>query len=192
MTESPRNIEPQNLNRRSFLHRLTGLIHAMIGAIVLLPGVQFLRSTAQGARSNRGFSRVAELTNLKIGVPALVSVVQDRWDAFIHYPPGPVGSVWLVAQEESKGDETPQVRCLQSICPHLGCAIDFAPDRDAFVCPCHASEFGKSGEVKFGPSPRSMDELPLRISEPDSQGRRWVEIEYQEFKTGKVDREALS
>ncbi len=70
------------------------------------------------------------------------------------------------------------------ICPHLGCAIDYAADRDVFQCPCHASEFDRLGRRVVGPAPRDMDELPCRVTAADESGQRWVEVQYDVFKTG--------
>ena len=77
-----------------------------------------------------------------------------------------------------------QPRVLSAVCPHLGCAIDYAADRNTFNCPCHASEFDAAGRRRLGPSPRDMDELECRISDADESGVRWVEVKYQEFQTG--------
>jgi Rieske Fe-S protein len=76
------------------------------------------------------------------------------------------------------------IRCVQAMCPHLGCGIDFVPDRRVFTCPCHASEFDAAGQRRFGPSPRDMDELECRVSPPDERGERWIEVKYVEFRTG--------
>ena len=72
------------------------------------------------------------------------------------------------------------VRCFQTSCPHLGCGVDYSADRKAFTCPCHASEFAVDGTPRFGPSPRPMDQLACRVTEPDGQGQRWIEVDYQE------------
>jgi len=111
-----------------------------------------------------------------------VTVLADRWDAYTHYPPGPIGNVWLLRSESD--DRDPKIRCLHVICPHLGCAIDYSADRKTFNCPCHASEFDAAGRRRFGPSPRDMDELECRISDADESGVQWVEVKYQEFQTG--------
>lgn len=43
-------------------------------------------------------------------------------------------------------------------CTHLGCTVDWQPDQQAFVCPCHGSRFNEVGEVLNGPA-----DDPLRL-----------------------------
>lgn len=183
------------VNRRTFLNLLSTLLHAAVAVCVVIPGLRFLTGVRQRRKSGEGlFVRVAKLSDLTPRVPVRVVIRRDRRDAYIQYPPGPIGAVWLVHENddpEATG-EPPRLRCLQTICPHLGCAIDFAAERDGFVCPCHASEFSRSGVPRFGPSPRPMDELRCRVSEPDAAGYRWVEVEYREFRTGVPNQEAIA
>ena len=42
-------------------------------------------------------------------------------------------------------------------CTHLGCAVPWDATKQAFVCPCHASEFDNTGLVKNPPAPRPLD-----------------------------------
>lgn len=88
----------------------------------------------------------------------------------------------------------PVVRCLQTICPHLGCGIDLAAQQNptGFTCPCHVSEFDDAGRRGKGPSPRDMDELPCRVTAPDENGERWVEIQYVEFRTGTPEKRPIA
>ena len=125
---------------------------------------------------------VAPLSAAVAGRPLRVTVSSERWDAYMRYPPGPIGAVWLLREDDADG--RPSIRCLQVVCPHLGCGIDYAVDRGVFNCPCHASEFDGTGRRRFGPSPRDMDELECRISDAGDEGRRWIEVRYQEFATG--------
>jgi Rieske Fe-S protein len=33
----------------------------------------------------------------------------------------------------------------------MGCQLDFAPNEQAFICPCHGAEFSLSGKLTYGP-----------------------------------------
>jgi len=170
------------MHRRTFLKALTAGLNGLIGLALVIPGMRFLLDPLRRASRQRGFIRVGPLASFSVGRPQRVTVMADRWDAYTHHPPGPIGNVWLLRDESD--DRDPKIRCLQVICPHLGCAIDCAADHDAFNCPCHASEFDAAGRRRFGPSPRDMDELQCRITEADESGVRWVEVQYREFQTG--------
>lgn len=194
--------------RRDFLKTAIDCISGLVTATIALPGLRFLFDPLRSRRRDAGFVRVARLADLAAGEPVRVVVTADRWDGFVHHPPGPVGSVWVVsnshegheaAAEPSGGSDSRvdakgagvDLKCYQSICPHLGCGTDFNAARRLFTCPCHASDFDLAGRVLSGPSPRGLDELSCRISDPDPDGALWVEVEYREFKTGVAGREPL-
>lgn len=178
------------MDRRAFLKLATFLIDAVIAALVAIPGLGFLLGSSRRSGRGSAYLRVAPLSALDPGARLRATVVADRWDAFVHYPPGPVGSVWLLRGDDD--GEPPTVRCLQTICPHLGCGIDYQADRDGFICPCHRSLFDSEGRRRNDVSPRDMDELVCRVSEPDSDGRRWIEVRYEEFRTGSVDKHSTA
>jgi quinol---cytochrome c reductase iron-sulfur subunit, bacillus type len=185
------------MGRRGFLSLLSAVMQGAVAAAAVVPGISFLVSAARTRRRRDGFIPAITVGALKPDVPTRAMIRMDKWDAYLHYPPGAVGAVWLVPETSSAATGTaqsgaPEIRCLQTICPHLGCAINFAPDRNVFVCPCHASEFTRSGEPISGPTPRPMDRLPCRVSAPDANGDCWVEIEYHEFKTGTPRREPIA
>ena len=178
------------MHRRTFLKTLGAWLNGLVGLAVGIPGIRFLLDPLRRAPHKRGFIRVGPLASVIAGRPQRVTVLADRWDAYTHHPPGPIGNVWLLRNESD--DRDPKIRCLHVICPHLGCAIDYAADRNTFSCPCHASEFDPTGRRRFGPSPRDMDELKCRISDADESGVRWVEVKYQEFQTGMPEKRASS
>ncbi len=173
--------------RRGFMQTMVVGVQAVIGLLLAIPGVKFLLSPMRSRRAGgrNDFVRVAPLSaiaKMQGVVPLRVTITRDRWDAFTHSPPAPIGTVWLI-RDDADGDG-PGVRCLQTICPHLGCGIDFAAQRETFHCHCHASDFDVNGRRLMGPSPRDMDELECRVGAPDASGVRWVEVRYQEFRTG--------
>ncbi len=170
------------MKRRTFLKAAAATVQGAIGLAVAIPGIRFLLDPLWRRRRRSVFVRVAPLRAVPEGRPVRVVVSTDRWDAYTHHPSGPIGSVFLLREASQSGD--PGIRCLQTICPHLGCGIDYAADRGTFSCPCHASEFDLTGRRRFGPSPRDMDELDCRVTDPDEGAQRWIEVRYQAFQTG--------
>ena len=96
------------------------------------------------------------------------------------------GKFWLV---NLKPDEGPfagfgeagngGVIALYQKCPHLGCTVpwratfDFEGKTGWFRCPCHGSTYSRDeADVVFGPAPRPLDTLPVRIK----NGRVWVTV----------------
>lgn len=50
-------------------------------------------------------------------------------------------------------------------CPHLGCTVDWVPEKKRFFCPCHASTFDFYGNYENPPVPRPLDAFTVRIEE---------------------------
>ena len=55
------------------------------------------------------------------------------------------------------------IRCLSSICTHLGCTVNRAVP--GYHGPCHGSVFDDQGTVKSGPAPRGLDRFLVSRSQ---------------------------
>jgi cytochrome b6-f complex iron-sulfur subunit len=77
------------------------------------------------------------------------------------------GGIDLAGKGEFAGSERGGLLALSERCPHLGCSIRwrtpflFLGRTDWFRCPCCGATFTIGGLRVFGPSPRSMDTIPL-------------------------------
>ena len=157
------------MTRRDF-HRLGSLaLGGLIKLAVAVPAAAFLlsplRNRGQGKSAGTeadSFENVASLSDLKVGEPRSFAIIRDQTDAWVKYPQEPVGSVWLVRQPE--GVE-PRVIAYSAECPHLGCAINLAPEGEGFHCPCHNSSFDGEGRPMNPIPPRPMDQLEVELSE---------------------------
>ena len=93
------------------------------------------------------------------------------------------------ATEESLGAK-PKVIAFSTICPHLGCSVDYRKDEKDFFCPCHNSKFGVSegeeGKPLNDTPPRWLDELRIDEDKLKDKGEVWVE--YKRFKTNTSER----
>jgi len=65
------------------------------------------------------------------GTPQSFKIVADVVDAWNFYPQQEVGSVWLRKTPAGK------IIAFNTICPHLGCSVDYRGAQAAFFCPCH-------------------------------------------------------
>lgn len=52
---------------------------------------------------------------------------------------------------------------LSRVCTHLGCLVDYQPDRKRMLCPCHAGTYDLSGAVISGPPPKPLQQFPLKV-----------------------------
>ena len=166
-------------DRRTLLKVLTGVVGGGTAAVVGGPALTALLSP-WGKKTVSGVGEFVPVARAEavpedgtpLNVPVVIQAPKDAWTAL---PPTTVGAVYLC----KRGGK---LRAYSTICPHLGCGIDYVSDSKRFSCPCHESFFGLDGQVASGPSPRGMDELELR----EVEGR--VEVRFLKFKIGQKEK----
>lgn len=170
-------------DRRRFLGFLTNLLMAVIGAIVAIPALYYIFAPLRrksGEAAGAAFQDAGPLSEIPVGewrLLAIEMVHQDGWKKTrIKH------ALWVRRQD--KGNQA--VTVLSSICPHLGCPINWHPDQSRFNCPCHGGLFDVDGKHTGGPPPRSMDPLEFEVR----AGRLWVR--WQDFKIGVAERVPVS
>ncbi len=171
----PTDPVPDPTPRREFLKRAACVA---IGGCALAVPIGAVIVVLTDPLKAKGVPRPVKLTTLDAlplnGPPRFVQVVTERRDAWTKFPADAIGAVFL----RRVGDQ--EVIAFQASCPHLGCSVEFRPERDAFYCPCHDSEFARTGEVRgTSPSLRGLDTLRVEIREG---GEVWVYFET--FKPG--------
>jgi menaquinol-cytochrome c reductase iron-sulfur subunit len=161
--------------RRGFLKRITGWLGAALGAVVAVPGLGFLASPLgrETVSGGKGPLRVAKLAELRPGKPLRCDVRGELHDAWSRLPDVKLGSCWLVRSEMDGA-----LHAFSTVCPHLGCGIDWNDSQRRFVCPCHGSFFSLEGKVITGPSPRDMDELDVVTESAE------VKVVYRRYRVG--------
>ena len=176
-SETPPVHEPRRNVVKSVL---AGAISAVLGAVPLGTGLLFFLDPLKRKKSSAG-----EGNYIPLGVnadaiqegaePQMVRVFADKIDAWNKYKNVPIGTVWLTKQDG-------EVRCFNTVCPHLGCSVDYRPSENDFFCPCHTSAFALSGEKKNAIPPRDLDTLELRTR--DGQ----LEVDYKNFRAGDAEK----
>lgn len=162
-------------DRRTLLKVLSTVLGGGAAAAVGLPALRALvdpveRTTVTGAGEFVAVASVGAVP--KDGTPLKVPVVIERpRDAWTALPPTQMGAVYL---RNSAGN----VVAYSTVCPHLGCGVDYVAEKNNFACPCHESAFAIDGSVASGPSPRALDQLEVRIA-----GEQ-IEVRFQQFKQG--------
>ena len=186
--------EPPSTERRSFLTVATTIVVG--GIVAVFPfvaglGVLFdpLRRRTKLASGGTGdeaikFVRVGPLDVLPAdGLPHQFALTDDVVDAWTRLPAQRVGSAFLTRTDSAEG---PKVTALSSVCPHLGCAVDYVGADGDFQCPCHASAFAKDGAKLSGPSLRGLDPLAVKLVDANGQQEIWVEC--ARFRAGIAER----
>ncbi len=192
--------------RRSMLvHGITAILSFLIVAVPsTLGGLFFLdpilrkkkATSGDGARDGEiakkdeaGFIRL-DVTKDSVpqdGTPLAVTVKDDIIDAWNMFRDVPVGSIWL----RKVGDGP--ILAFNSVCPHLGCSVDYVPADNHFFCPCHTSAFNLDGKKKNEIPPRDMDvlEVAMRTNGQDDANGVEIWVKFQNFRKTITDKIAI-
>jgi quinol---cytochrome c reductase iron-sulfur subunit, bacillus type len=166
--------------RRLFLKLGVHGLGAGVAAVTAGPAIAYLafplsHDTTTGAH---GYVPVGRLERFKEGAPVKVDLLSDKTDAWNRVESVKIGSAWVV-------NLNGKLIAYSTVCPHLGCAIDYDAAADKFKCPCHRSAFGKDGKIEDGPAPRVMDELECK------EEGGLLSIQYLRFKIGVPDKHVV-
>lgn len=89
-----------------------------------------------------------------VEVPAgKVSEIPPDGVRLVNLPEGPV-----MLEKTDK-----EVRAFSAICTHLGCIIAWHPKEKEFICPCHGGRYDRDGNVVFGPPPRPLEKIQVKL-----------------------------
>lgn len=171
--------EPGSGSRRTFLAG-AGAVGACVAGVTLVPAASLLTSPLRTPTTSGSdaFVPVGRLTQLVGGDPVKVDVYADKVDAWNRVEQVKVGSAWVLSHEG-------ELLAMSTVCPHLGCAIDYDAENKKFICPCHDSFFSLDGGVETGPSPRGMDRLEVQTEGDD------VALRYERFRQGTSEKEPI-
>ena len=187
------------MNRREILAWLSRGMSAAMTAMIGIPGLRFLSGgVVSHSSSQTSFQRLKRVQDLPIGAPVLVPVLGSKRDAWVQSDQQVIGRVWLIRRDPSvaasAGDE-PEVHAFNSTCPHMGCQIQEQNSHKGFICPCHKATFSLNGQRQVDAvtqernhAPRDMDDLQCRVVKDPATGDSWVEVKYQSFEVGSVQR----
>ena len=184
--ESDHNSKDEQPDRRQFIKGASCVIGAAIGTVPIVAGVRVALSPLADKEAVEGGAmiRLGDLGDLETGVPMKFAIVADKSDKWTRYKDVPVGAVYLVKQKE---DAKEPVVAFNTVCPHLGCFVDYRKEEQDFFCPCHDSNFALDGKLKNGVSPRDMDWLTVELRNTTE-----VWVKFQRFKANSKDRIVIS
>ncbi|MCA8998690.1 MAG: Rieske (2Fe-2S) protein [Planctomycetaceae bacterium] len=176
--------------RRSFLYQglavaigtVVGIVPAVMGLGFLLNPLYKKKSSADDASAD-GFRKLGTTDVLAPGgAPVMFQVIGNKQDAWTTYANTPLGSVYVRMLEDGKTLEAFNARC-----PHLGCTVNYRGDKQDYLCPCHDSGFGLTGERSNEIPPRGLDQLEVEVR---NDNELWVK--FQNFRAGTAEKVAVS
>ena len=164
---------PEDPSRRRALAIGVSVLGGGLVVAPLVPALGFLGFPLRGAVTSAGGDFIAAGSRAQFGptIPIKVDLYADRRDAWAVERQVKIGSCWVLERDG-------ELKAFSTVCPHLGCAIEYDEEASAFRCPCHRSEFDLDGTPVEGPSPRGLDTLEVK------QDAGLVAIRYQRFRQG--------
>lgn len=178
--------EPETPRRR-FLKRASLAIQGAIAAGVAVPVLGTIAFPLDGeiVKKPTGWSPLGPVSRFPVGEPVKVTIIGDSTDAWVRRAGVSIGAAWVV-----RGDDD-TFAVFSTVCPHLGCGVQWRESSAQFLCPCHGSHFSKDGERQASgeaqnPAPRGMDPLDWRVE--DGQ----LLVRYVRYRTGVADRQPLA
>ncbi len=152
------------LNRRDFLKGATVLIGGLIGAVLAGPSLSFLVSPALRGDASASLVDLGKLQDYPIDVPTLRQFSQTEVNGWERT--GMAYGVFVVRTNET------EARVFSNICTHLGCHVNWHPELQHYVSPCHDGHFDILGKNISGPPPRPLDEFMTRVE----AGRLYIQL----------------
>ncbi len=128
------------MQRRSFLKLLASLLGLTALGAFVYPLFRFLLPVESEARIST------------VKVPKVEVPIGGFKDVMIGTTPA------IIINAKDKG-----FLAFSKVCSHLGCLVKYYPDRQIFICPCHAGAFDLQGNVISGPPPRPLPKYSIRV-----------------------------
>jgi len=149
------------VTRREFaLWSVAGIANLAITALFTVPGAAYLFGPVLRRDRNRGWASVGPAARFRGGAVHRVAVERASGAGYARSTREQVAYV-----TELEGE----LVAFDSECPHMGCNVAWAADKQQFECPCHGGKFSQTGAVQDGPPKRALWRYPLRIEQGELQ-----------------------
>ncbi len=172
-------------------------VPATLGGLFFLDPILRKPKGGKGGTSSEEISRKDDAGFIRLditsdavpgdGTPVSVTVVDDIIDAWNRFRNVPIGSIWL----RRIGDGP--IVAFNSVCPHLGCSVNYRRAEGDFFCPCHTSAFALDGKKTNEIPPRDMDalEVAMRTNGQDDPSGVEIWVRYQNFRRATSEKIAI-
>ena len=147
------------VSRRRFLGRVSLALSGLAAAVVSVPILAYLLSPLLRPAPSE-WRDLGPISNYKVG--DTVEIALDEPSPLPWAGQTAQTAVWL--RRTSDRDFT----AFAVNCTHLGCPVNWRPDAELFLCPCHGGVYYADGTVAGGPPPRPLAEYNVRVSDAGS------------------------
>jgi menaquinol-cytochrome c reductase iron-sulfur subunit len=145
----------RTLTRRQFLTWISVALGGVGAALVGIPVISFLLAPLF-EKPRQSWRPVGDADHFKIGETVQV--------AFTDPSPLPWAGVTAATAVWLRRESKDQFTAFAVNCSHLGCPVQWIPDGQLFLCPCHGGVYYANGTVAAGPPPRSLTTYNVRVN----------------------------
>jgi len=145
------------ISRRDFIKSSTYLIGGLIGTVVAAPAIAFLVSPVLGKKQVGAWVDLGPLDRYPLGQPTLFEFTRTQVNGWERT--GMNYGVFVVRVDGANA------RVFSNICTHLACHVNWHPEVQNYISPCHDGHFDILGRNISGPPPRPLDEFITRIED---------------------------
>src|SRR6266508_1783575 len=147
--------DKHDMNRRDFIKATAAFVGGLIGVGIGVPTIAYLLSPSLRKAEDETVVDLGLLENYPIGIPTRFEFTRTKvngWERTgLNY------GVFVVRQTKK------DVRVSSDICTHLACRVNWYPDAQHYISPCHNGHFDIAGNNVSGPPPRPLDEFVTKI-----------------------------
>lgn len=151
-------IDHEIVSRRRFLGRISLALSGLAAAVVSVPILAYLLSPLLRPAPQQ-WRDLGLVDNFDVG--KTVEVAFDEPSPLPWAGQTARTAVWLRRTGER------DFSAFGLNCTHLGCPVNWRPDAQLFLCPCHGGVYYADGSVAGGPPPRALVHYNVRIIDND-------------------------
>jgi len=154
--EAPKTVDPEQIERRRFLARVSIGVGAGCGIALTVPMVGFVVAPLF-TKAPLEWRQVGPVSEFKIGQTVGVT--------FMDASPLPWAGVTAKTAAWLRRVSETEFVAFTVHCAHLGCPVRWLPDANLFMCPCHGGVYYADGTVAAGPPPHPLSRYAVRVHE---------------------------
>jgi len=147
----PEEADVADVSRRDFIKVTTTIVGGIVAAGLGVPAIIYQLDPAFKAGASEGWVPVGKVADMKIGTPYPFYFTRVQVNGWERTSTGHGGFALLQSADPN------DILVLNSRCTHLACTVNWDPEAQEYICPCHDAVFSKDGAVVSGPPPRPLD-----------------------------------